>query len=271
MEVIICRNEYEAAELVADAIEDLLTRKPTAVLGLATGTTPALTYDELERRCAKGRLSFSRASAFMLDEYLGLHENHAERYSNVIKTLLTAKVDIPDGSVHSPDSMTRDVIGECAAYERKIREAGGVDLQLLGIGTTGHIGFNEPTSSLASRTRIKTLTDQSRQDNSLFFTNWWRSSEPDPQAVPLHVITQGIGTILDARHVILMANGKTKASAIAAMVEGPLTSMVPASALQMHPHATVVVDEEAAGELRYAPYFRTIHDFKPIEFQEPIA
>lgn len=158
-------------------------------------------------------------------------------------------------SFMGPDGTAEDIVEACAAYERTLAAAGGVDLQLLGIGTDGHIGFNEPCSSLASRTRIKTLTEQTRKDNARFFDR--------PEAVPHHVITQGIGTILEARHLVLLATGEAKAEAVALAVEGPLAAVVPASALQLHPHATVVVDEAAASKLKLADYFRATYAAKP--------
>jgi glucosamine-6-phosphate deaminase len=154
-----------------------------------------------------------------------------------------------------PDGSAEDIVAACEEYDRALAEAGGVDLQLLGIGTDGHIGFNEPCSSLASRTRIKTLTRQTREDNARFFDTL--------EEVPHHVITQGIGTILDARHLVLLATGEAKAEAVALAVEGPLSALVPASALQLHPHATVVVDEAAASELKLADYFRATYAAKP--------
>ena len=164
-------------------------------------------------------------------------------------------VNIPAKNVHIPDGLAKDIPKSCAIYEKQIRGAGGIDLQLLGIGTDGHIGFNEPTSSLSSRTRIKTLTPQTRKDNARFF-----GSE---EKVPHHVITMGIGTILEARHCVLLAFGKNKARAIAEAVEGPITSMNPASALQQHPKVTVFLDEDSASGLKLREYYRWVYDHKP--------
>jgi glucosamine-6-phosphate deaminase len=158
--------------------------------------------------------------------------------------------------VHTPDGTAADLEAACVDYERRIREAGGVDVQLLGIGTNGHIGFNEPTSSFASRTRIKTLAPRTRQDNARFF-------DGDLDAVPLHCITQGLGTILDARQLLLVAQGESKAAAVAAAVEGPLSAMVPASALQLHRSAVVLLDEAAASQLTLSDYYRFTYDHKP--------
>jgi glucosamine-6-phosphate deaminase len=202
-----------------------------------------------------GDLSLAQVQAFLLDEYVGLTPDHPQSYRSFIGRELEAHVDLANGAVQAPDVQSNDLVAACAAYERDIAAAGGVDLQLLGIGTDGHIGFNEPGSSLASRTRIKTLTDQTRRDNARFFASI--------DEVPRHVVTQGVGTILEARHLVLLAFGAAKAAAVAAAVEGPVTAMVPGSALQLHPHATVVVDEPAAAGLRLAGYYRETWAHKP--------
>lgn len=255
MEVVITNDASAAATLAADAIERVLATCDRPVLGLATGSSPIATYRELIRRHRDGRLSFAHARAFLLDEYVGLPAGHDQSYRRFIERELTDHVDLPASSLHGPDSSPDDpTSGD--EYERRIAEAGGVDLQLLGIGGDGHIGFNEPGSSLASRTRLKTLTDTTRHDNARFFGG-------DPDAVPRHVITQGIATILDARHVVLLADGASKADIIARAVEGPVTATVPASALQLHPHATVIVDEPAASSLARAAYYREVYANKP--------
>lgn len=251
------RDAEEAGALVGGAIADLATLRPAVVLGLATGSTPLAVYRDLARRVREGSLSLSHARAFLLDEYVGLAADHPERYRTFIARELEAHVDFAPGAVQGPDvsGQGADLLAACGAYEQAIREAGGIDVQLLGIGTDGHIGFNEPGSSLASRTRLKTLTDQTRKDNARFF--------PSPDDVPRHVVTQGIGTILDARHLVLLAFGEAKAHAVAQAVEGPVTAMVPASALQLHPHATVVVDDPAASRLQLAEYYRETWAHKP--------
>lgn len=256
MEVVIVGSKDEAGALVADAIERLLFAKPDAVLGLATGSTPLPVYHQLARRCAAGALSFARAKAFLLDEYIGLPADHPQGYRAFIRRELETQVDFAAGSVQGPDVQADDLETACDAYETAISASGGVDLQLLGIGGDGHIGFNEPGSSLASRTRIKTLTDQTRQDNARFFASL--------DEVPRHVVTQGIGTILEARHLVLLAFGEAKAAAVAAATEGPLTASVPASALQLHPHASVIIDEAAASQLRMANYYRETWAHKPV-------
>jgi glucosamine-6-phosphate deaminase len=256
MEVIILKDAAEICSVAADAIEALVTQKPDAVLGLATGSSPLSIYDELASRCKAGRISFANVRGFTLDEYVGLHPDHPERYRNVIDTVFTSRVDFAPGAVAGPDGLTEDIPGACAQYEEAIRVAGGIDLQILGIGTDGHIGFNEPGSSLASRTRIKTLTHQTRMDNARFFGD-------DIDAVPTHCLTQGLGTIMAARHVILVATGRSKAEALHHMVEGPVTALWPASVLQHHPHATVLIDDAAARRLQLADYFRETYRSKP--------
>ena len=255
MEVVIATPE-ELAGLAADAIEQLLAAKPTAVLGLATGSSPLGIYDELVRRREAGRLSFAQARAFTLDEYVGLPADHPESYRNVIDREIVSRVDFAPGAVQSPDGLATDVRAACARYEAAIVEAGGVDLQILGIGSDGHVGFNEPGSSLASRTRIKTLTEQTRGDNARFFGG-------DIDLVPRHCLTQGLATIMAARHIVLVATGYAKAEAIHHLVEGPVSAMWPGTILQHHPHVSVLVDPSAAGRLQLADYFRSTYAAKP--------
>jgi glucosamine-6-phosphate deaminase len=256
MEVVIVESSAAAAGLAADVVERLLARRPTAVLGLATGSSPLALYDELVARQAAGRLSFARAQAFLLDEYVGLPADHPERYLAVVQRELAGRVDFPPDAVHGLDGDADDLPEACDGYERLIAEAGGVDLQVLGVGTDGHLAFNEPGSSLASRTRVKTLTAQTRQDNARFFGG-------DLDAVPRHVLTQGLGTIMEARHLVLLATGTGKADAVRQLVEGPVSALWPASVLQHHPHVTVLVDEDAARRLQLADYYRQTYADKP--------
>jgi len=254
MEIVILGGGRQAGKLAADAIEELVRRKPGAVLGLATGSSPLPVYDELAARHQQG-LDFSRTTGFALDEYVGLPAGHPESYREVIRREFTNRVNIAPGNVHGPDGTAGDIPAACEAYEHAIAAAGGVDLQLLGVGTDGHIGFNEPGSSFASRTRIKSLIEQTRRDNARFF-----DSLAD---VPHHVLTQGLGTIMAARHVILLATGAQKAKAVRDFVEGPVAAICPASILQFHPHATVLLDEAAASGLKLADFYRHTYENKP--------
>jgi glucosamine-6-phosphate deaminase len=255
MEVVILPGAAELAALAADAVQALLARKPDAVLGLATGSSPLGVYEELARRHDAGALSFARARGFLLDEYVGLPADHPERYRAVIHREIESRVDFAPDAVQGPDGAADDLPAACTAYDAAIAAAGGVDLQILGIGTDGHIGFNEPGSSLASRTRIKTLTAQTRADNARFFDS--------PDEVPHHVLTQGLGTIREARHLVLVATGAAKADAVRGMAEGPVSTSCPGSVLQLHPHVSVLVDEAAASGLVLAPYYRETFAGKP--------
>lgn len=256
MEVIILPSSKETGVVAANAIDDLVRKNPHAVLGLATGSSPLPIYDELARRYEEDGLSFAEVKGFALDEYVGLPVGHYESYREVIRREFTNRVDVNPDNVHGPDGSAADIQAACLAYEEAIKAAGGIDLQILGVGTNGHIGFNEPGSSLASRTRIKTLADQTREDNARFFDNI--------DQVPSHVLTQGLGTIMDARHLVLIASGTGKAEAIKALVEGPITASCPGSVLQLHPHVTLVIDEEAASKLDGAASYRHAYENKPV-------
>ncbi len=256
VEVVIVPDAKTGGALIAGAMADLLRRTPDALLGVATGSTPLPVYEALAAQVRSGSVDTSRARIAQLDEYVGLPSDHPESYRSVLRREVLEPLGIGVDAFMGPDGTAEDVQAACEAYDRALAEAGGVDLQLLGIGTDGHIGFNEQCSSLVSRTRIKTLTEQTRVDNARFFGG-------AVDQVPHHVITQGIGTILEARHLVLLATGEGKADAIAATVEGPVAAVCPASALQMHPHATVVVDEAAASKLKLADYFRHTYASKP--------
>lgn len=256
MEIIICTTPSEVGELAAAKIARVARDAgPEVVLGVATGSSPMATYTALARLVAGGALDLSRASAFALDEYVGLPKGHPESYAEVIRRSVTEPLGMDPVRVHCPDGFAADLEAAGPAYEAAILAAGGVDVQLLGIGSNGHIGFNEPTSSLSSRTRIKTLAERTRLDNARFF--------PSLDEVPQHCLTQGLGTIMDARQVVLVAQGEAKAHAIAAVVEGPITAMYPGSVLQLHPRATIIVDEAAAAELTLADYYRETYAKKP--------
>jgi len=229
-------------------VTDLVRRTPTAVLGVATGSSPLTTYAELSARVRAGAVSFARVRAFALDEYVDIPLDHPQSYHSVIQHEVTGPLAMDPSAVQVPDGRAADLEEACAAYEAAIAEAGGVDLQILGIGGNGHIGFNEPTSSFSSRTRVKTLSEQTRRDNARFF--------PSLEDVPTHCLTQGLGTIASARQLVLVAQGSQKAAAVARAVEGPVTSMCPGSLLQLHARATIIVDEAAAAELTLSDYYR---------------
>lgn len=225
------------------------------MLGLATGSTPLGFYDELVEMHGRGEIDFSRVTTFNLDEYSGLGPDHPQSYAWFMRENFFSRVNVPAERIHIPNGLAKDIPAHCEEYEAAIRAAGGIDLQLLGIGTDGHIGFNEPSSSLGSRTRLKTLTERTIRDNARYF--------PSPDEVPRHVITMGVGTILDARRCMVLAFGAEKAAAVAAMAEGPITAEVPASALQLHASCTLLVDEAAAGALKRADYYRWVYANKP--------
>lgn len=255
MEVVIVGDAEVAGAVSAGIIERLLGDKPDAVVGVATGSSPIITYRHLVESYEAGRVSFAAAHAVLLDEYVGLAPDHPQRYRTFVHDHLVDHVDLHADHVHAPDVDADDLAAAGARYEALLTELGGVDVQLLGIGTDGHIGFNEPGSSLRSRTRIKTLTASTRADNARFFEH--------PDDVPHHVMTQGLATIGDARHLVLIACGAAKAAPVAAAVEGPLTASCPASILQWHPHVTVVIDELAASGLAHSAYYRETHAEKP--------
>ncbi len=236
-EIVIVRDAAAAGELVADAILALDT-----VLGLATGSSPLATYAALAARHA----DLSQVRGFALDEYVGLPAGHPQSYRAVITREVVEPLGLTPSLVHVPGSGPIETAG--ADYERAITDAGGVDLQVLGIGSTGHVGFNEPSSSFASLTRVKTLAERTRRDNARFFNSL--------DEVPTHCITQGLGTIRRAEHLVLLAFGSKKAETIAAAVEGPVTASMPASVIQLHRHVTVFVDEAAASQLANANYYR---------------
>ena len=255
MEIIILPTAAEVGVAAAEAIARVVARNREAVIGLATGSSPLAIYAELAARVASGELDFSHASGFALDEYVGIPLEHPQSYYSVIRTEVVEPLRMDPRRVRVPDGRAADVEAACAAYEQAIRDAGGIDIQILGIGANGHVGFNEPTSSFASRTRIKTLAPKTRADNARFFDT--------PDEVPTHCLTQGLGTIMDARRLVLVAQGENKADAIAAAVEGPLSSMCPGSVLQLHEHATVIIDEAAASKLTLADYYRYTYANKP--------
>ncbi|MCI1901984.1 MAG: glucosamine-6-phosphate deaminase [Bifidobacteriaceae bacterium] len=255
-EVIIVDSQDEAGEIYAKCVADLITSKPDCVLGLATGSSPLAAYKKLAQKVKQDSIDVSRVRGFALDEYAGLDPNHPESYRSTITRTVVEPLGLNPDLVHVPNGNLDTIKDAGKAYDKAIEEAGGVDLQILGIGTDGHIGFNEPGSSLASGTRIKTLTEQTRVDNARFF-------DDDINQVPTHCITQGIGTIRKARHLVLLAFGEGKADAVAATCEGGISSLCPASALQLHPHATIIVDAAAGSKLKNLDYYRWAYSHKP--------
>lgn len=242
MKVIIVKTSGEMGKTAAGLIAAEMSKKASHfVLGLATGSTPLPLYKELIRLHKEEGLDFSRVSTFNLDEYIGLKPTHDQSYRYFMNQNLFDHININKRFTHVPDGMAKDVEEFCEEYERMILKAGGIDYQVLGIGSNGHIGFNEPGSSLGSLTRIKTLNESTISDNARFFKN--------KKEVPTQAITMGIGSILDARKVVLLASGANKADAVAGALEGPVTSMVPASALQLHRFSTFVITENSAGKL----------------------
>lgn len=256
MEIVIAADAAEVGLLAARKVAAVCREAgPAPVLGVATGSSPLATYRELARLVEAGELDLSSASAFALDEYVGLPPGHPQSYAEVIRATVTGPLGMNPARVHTPAGWADDLEAAAADYEAQIAAAGGVDVQILGVGTNGHIGFNEPTSSLASRTRLKTLTARTRADNARFF--------PSPDDVPHHCLTQGLGTIMAARHVVLVAQGEEKATAVAGIVEGAVTAMVPGSVLQLHQRVAVIVDEAAASRLTMADYYREVLAMKP--------
>src|SRR5689334_8589464 len=259
MEVIIQPTEAAAAALVSRIVAHDLRVNPHLVLGLATGKTMEQVYRHLVRMHKEEKLDFSLCSTFNLDEYVGLFPNDQNSYRHYMDHHLFRHVNVDPRNTHLPNGMANDLDAECRRYEALIQRFGGIDLQLLGIGKAGHIGFNEPLSALRSRTRVKALTPTTLKQNSPFFGG--------EAKVPRRAMTMGVGTIIEARRCLLLATGETKADVVAQAVEGPITSMVTASALQLHPRCTVVVDEEAAAELQEKEYYRWIFANEP-EWQD---
>jgi len=258
MNVVVVANFDSMSAEVAKMVFAQIVRKPDSVLGLATGSTPLGVYSLLAEYHARGT-DFSRLTTFNLDEYVGLAPDHPQSYHWYMRENFFSKVNIKPDRIFIPNGMAEDLEAECLRYDELIKQAGGIDLQLLGIGKAGHIGFNEPLSALRSRTRVKALTPTTLKQNAPFFGG--------ENKMPRRAITMGVGTIIEARRCILLATGESKARVLAQAVEGPITSMVSASALQLHPRCTVVVDEEAAAFLQEKDYYRWIFENEP-EWQE---
>lgn len=253
MQVIIFDDAQQVASNAADWVAELINKKSSPVLGLATGSTPISLYQQLVNKHNAGQLNFNNTTTFNLDEYLGIDASNAQSYRHFMNENLFDHVDIDKSNTFLPTCTQGENPREQGlAYEDKIKQHGGIDLQILGIGANGHIGFNEPTSSLASRTRIKTLTQQTLSDNSRLFD--------ENEFQPTLAMTMGIATILDARYVLLMAIGESKAKAVKDMVTGALSAMCPASALQMHENAIVLLDKAAASQLADQDYYQWAND-----------
>ena len=251
MLVILKRDDEEISRQAAQLVASAVRKKPTLTVGLATGGTMTGVYKHLVQLHKEGSLDFSRVVTFNLDEYLGLAATHAQSFHHFMQEHFFSRVNVDPRNIHIPDGTIRgDYDQYCASYEEAIRKAGGIDLQILGIGRNGHIGFNEPTSSIGSRTRLKVLSQETIDDNAKFFTG----GEKSPQCA----ITMGIGTILDARKILLLATGESKAAAVAKSIEGPVTSAVSASALQLHPDVTFLLDELAASHLTQRDYYHRV-------------
>lgn len=255
MEVVVLSSYDDMSTVAADLVADVLNAKPNAVLGMATGSTPLGVYKELVRRHRAGLLDFAQVTTFNLDEYVGLPMTDPQSYHHFMHENFFKHVNIASSNIYIPSGTTSNYKSFCPWYEQRIKECGGIDLQILGIGSDGHIAFNEPGSSLSSRTRLKTLARPTIEDNARFFNR--------AEDVPIYAITMGVGTILEARSLLLLATGANKATAVAQMVEGPVTSMITASALQLHPSATVFLDEPAASELKMREYYDWVMNKKP--------
>ena len=267
MEVLIREDYDEISRVAATMVAHTMNSKPNAVLGLATGSTPLGIYKELARMHREQSLDFAHVTTFNLDEYVGLSQDNPQSYHYFMNENLFKHINIPAQNIYIPSGTTDNYEAFCQWYENRIVECGGIDLQILGIGSDGHIAFNEPTSSLGSRTRIKTLAKQTIDDNARFFEH--------SEDVPIYAITMGVGTILEAKRLMLLATGENKADAVAAAIEGPVTSMITASALQLHRDAIVLLDRAAASKLKMIEYYDWIEEKRPgapsVDAAPPIA
>ena len=247
MRIVILPTELEASNFAGQFIADYINDNNNPVIGLATGGSVLLTYDALISSHEEGKLSFSKTVTFNLDEYIGLEPNHNQSYRQYMKKKLFDHIDIDQNKTFIPECFDNNFDLACSHYENEINRHGGIGLQLLGIGSNGHIGFNEPTSSLQSRTRVKTLTKNTLSKNARFF----ESHENQPSLA----ITMGIGTIMEAKNILLLGLGKHKSKAVADVIEGPLSAYCPGSVLQNHQNATIVLDQHAASDLKLYDYY----------------
>jgi glucosamine-6-phosphate deaminase len=250
MEVIITSNYDKICEEAAHVIQQEWQKKNNIVLGLATGETPLGVYKKIIDMNQRDEIDFSSSIAFSLDEYLGLEKDHPQSFAYYMEMNFFKYINIKTKNIFRLEGRPADIKGHCQEYEEKIKSYGGIDVQILGIGRNGHIGFNEPGSSLSSRTRVKTLTEETVRDNARFFT--------DEQEVPRFCLTMGIGTVMEAKLIILLASGKAKSKAVKNCVEGAVTASVPASALQLHPRVKILVDEEAGSLLTHKKYYKWV-------------
>jgi glucosamine-6-phosphate deaminase len=255
MEVIIRPSAEAAVDLTAQLMAEAVRKKPHLVLGLATGRTMEAVYGQLADMSQNDGLDFSLAKTYNLDEYIGLAPEDKNSYRYYMNYHLFNKINIDLRNTHLPLGNAPDLEQECLAYERSIKDSGGIDLQLLGIGRSGHIGFNEPLSALRSRTRAKALTPVTFEQNSPLFDN--------PEDMPKRALTMGVGTILEAKRILMLVTGEEKAEIMAKAVEGPVTSMISATAIQLHEKCTVIVDEAAASKLQEKDYYNWIFDNEP--------
>ncbi|HBC87015.1 MAG TPA: glucosamine-6-phosphate deaminase [Lentisphaeria bacterium] len=255
MEVIIRPDKEKATELVAKLIAKAVRARPSLVLGLATGNTMEPLYSKLVEMHRKEKLDFSKCRTFNLDEYVGLEADNRNSYRHYMDEHLFSRINIDRRNTHLPSGTAKDLEKECEKYEQKIKKCGGIDLQLLGIGRSGHIGFNEPLSAFFSRTRVKALTPTTIAQNSPLFDR--------PEGMPKRAMTMGVGTILEAKRIVTLVVGDSKADILAKAVEGPVTSMVSASALQLHPKCIVITDAAAAAGLQGKDYYKWIFENEP--------
>lgn len=255
MKIVICPDAAQTRRLAAQVLAEQVKSKPTSVLGLATGRTMEAIYAQLAETAQQQTLDFSSVTTFNLDEYIGLTADHPQSYRYYMQTHLFQRINIPTANTHVPDGAVADVEAEARSYEKRISEAGGIDLQLLGLGENGHIGFNEPLSALNSRTHVVTLAQATLKQNAGMFNN-------DMGQVPARALTMGTGTILDSREALLVVTGEAKADIVARVIEGPVSALVPGSALQLHPYCLVLLDEAAASRLtqREAILWQMQHD-----------
>jgi glucosamine-6-phosphate deaminase len=256
MEIIIRPTPEHASRLVARLVIDRVAAKPELVLGCATGRTMDAVYAELVAAQGRGEADLRGITTFNLDEYVGLEHDDPRSYHDYMRRHLFEPIGLPPERTHLPDGTAADLPGAARAFEERIAAVGGIDLQLLGLGVTGHIGFNEPLSSLMSRTREKALAPETRAQNAALFGG-------DPEAVPKRALTMGVGSILDAREVVMLVTGASKAEVLAAATEGPITARISATALQLHPRCIVVVDEAAAASLDGTAYYRFLYAEEP--------